>query len=320
MKLKLILFSFFVTLSFSTLFAQSFVEVEMKTGSDNLEHRDYQKDLELRIILQGKPDVVLLNANNGRTWNNNSTHIIKMNLSQDVKVADIKEVQLHRGGGTKNNIDGVGADNWNLQKIVITASIARIGETLKYDLYSQEGTGGKALFRFIYENRNQPNDGQEKGYSKSFVISAPKLISGTTSMPTYTIKVLFKTGGDDLRGGDDNVDMFLNFKTSGKPPIVLRNMNSSRKWRNFSNSKVERPIPPGFDLSDLESIDLRHTGGGGISADNWYLDKLQVIITVNQVEYMILDKEEAPIHYFTGDTRKKTFRNLTIPSIDKGYK
>lgn len=311
MKLRIIIAALFFSAISITSKAQSNVELEIKTGADNLEHRDFQHDLEIRIKVDGKPDVVLLNANRGQTWANNSTHKIKMNLDPTTTADQIKEIQLYRRVDSWNNFDAGRADNWNLHKLVATATIIKDGRPLKYSLLNLQGTGGKALFRFVYENRNLPDDGQEKGLSKSFPTS-PAFVSGTASRPTITLKALFKTGGDDLRGGNDNVTMTIKYK-SGAASTVFSNMNAGRNWRNFNISNVEKPLPATFNIYDIESIELRHTGGGGIGADNWYLDKFKITLTINGEPIVILDKEEAPIHYFTGDARRKVFREFTIP-------
>ncbi len=287
--------------------AQSFVELEITTGADDLAHRDFQNGLEIRILIQGKPDVVMLNANGRATWPNNSVRRIRVALDQTTIATQIKEIQLHRrAGASLNNLEAAVADNWNLQKLVATANIVRGGNTLIYNLVNQQGTGGKALFRFVYENRG-PSDGQEKGYSKSFAVVAPVLVSGSETLPTITLKALFGTGGDDLRGGGDNVDMVIRYRNSSVV-TTLSNVNNNRNWKNFTTTNYQKVLPPNTDINNIESIDVRHTGGGGFAADNWYLDKFKVTIVVNGVETVILDKEGKPVHHFTGDTRKKTFR------------
>jgi hypothetical protein len=190
--------------------------------------------------------------------------------------------------------------------MVATANIVGGGNTLIYKLVNQQGTGGRALFRFVYENRG-PSDGQEKGFSKSFPVISPVLISGSAALPTITLKALFGTGGDDLRGGGDNVDMVIRYRNS-TAVTMLSNVNNNRYWKNFSTTNYQKGLPPNTDVNNIESIDLRHTGGGGFAADNWYLDKFKVIIVVNGVETVLLNKEDTPIHHFTGDSRKKTFR------------
>ena len=122
-----------------------------------------------------------------------------------------------------------------------------------------------------------------------------------------TMSAMFGTGGDDLRGGRDNINMLIRFK-SGRLPISLNNLNASRNWRNFYEKTVEKVLPNSQDIAinDIKDVIIRHTGGGGIGADNWYLDKFKLTITKGTETKVLIDKIEAPIHYFTGDSRSKT--------------
>lgn len=306
------------TLSLSCI-AQSHIELDIKTGNDDLAHRDFQKGLEVRVKLQGKPDVVLENVNQSRNWANNSTHKVIVPLDAATNISDIKEIVLSRNisGHSFNNFEGSVADNWNLQQLIAKAKLDIGSNTLIYELVNEKGTQGKALFRFIYEyGLRQDNDGQEKGYSKSFIINNPKLISGSISKPTIILKAIFKTGGDDLRGGGDNVDMLIKFKNN-TTNTFLPNLNNKRKWGNFQKTQIVRELPPSFDITDIQSIELRHTGGDGFAADNWYLDELKVTISVNKEDFTILNLTGTPIHYFTGESRKKVFTELTLPEVKK---
>jgi hypothetical protein len=54
-------------------------------------------------------------------------------------------------------------------------------------------------------------------------------------------------------------------------------------------------------------VELRHTGGGGIGADNWHVDKIYIVVNRDGINKVLLDKVGAPIHQFTGDARFKKF-------------
>ncbi|MCY7290980.1 MAG: hypothetical protein LH615_02250, partial [Ferruginibacter sp.] len=84
-------------------------------------------------------------------------------------------------------------------------------------------------------------------------------------------------------------------------------LNSSKSWGNFSEQSCRKVLPNTADLdfNDIKEIELRHTGGGGIGADNWYLDKFKLIISRGLQSKVLIDKAAAPIHFFTGDTRRK---------------
>ena len=48
------------------------LDVDFKTGADNLEMKPFQQGVEIRIIILNRADVILLNANNNQNWPNNS--------------------------------------------------------------------------------------------------------------------------------------------------------------------------------------------------------------------------------------------------------
>ncbi|HNO55883.1 MAG TPA: hypothetical protein PKI85_12320, partial [Chitinophagaceae bacterium] len=65
MKRRLILFTFLFTL-FNHLFAQNKLFVDFTTGDDNLQIMEFQENPELKIILNGKPEIVIKNINQGK--------------------------------------------------------------------------------------------------------------------------------------------------------------------------------------------------------------------------------------------------------------
>ncbi len=169
---------------------------------------------------------------------------------------------------------------------------------------------GTPLFRFIYENRGPRNANEGLTTTFSFSLNG----YGAPAMPPpassdASITAIFGTGGDDLRGGGDNVNLVIRFKSS-KPAITLSNVNASRNWRNLSEKSFTKVLPntAGLDFNDIKEIELRHTGGGGIGADNWYLDKFKLTITNGSETKILVDRIAAPIHYFTGDARRKTIK------------
>ena len=117
--------------------------------------------------------------------------------------------------------------------------------------------------------------------------------------------------GDDLRGGNDNLHVLIKLKFTPARNISLNNINAGRKWPNFTERTITKPlmVPP-FTFDDIEEIVLRHSGGGGIGADNWHLDKLKITLTIGGETRVLLDRVGAPIHFFTGEARSKTFQIL----------
>lgn len=287
------------------------LEVDIKTGADNLEQRSFQKPPAIIIKLRNKPDVVVENINKNQDWANGSNHRVIIPLAADVIIDDLVSLELKREGyGTYNNVDGAGADNWKVEKISANAVIKEAGQlkrTLVLDRKAEKRDGH--LFRFRYENRTPEENAGNSIVLPLAIVTAPAVDPNATVSLNITIKAEIGTGGDNLEGGDNNnIDLFIYFKNTAQP-LVIRNLNNKRKLANFSNSVFTKTIPSStqYNINDIEKVIVAHTGGGGIAADNWYLDKFKLTATKGTENRIVIDELKAPIHYFTGDTRRKTF-------------
>jgi hypothetical protein len=299
---KSIFFLFFV----QQAVAQNKIEVEFKTGEDDLAIRDAGIQRNLKITIQfktGATALVLENANNNQNWPKNSIRRVSIPLAADVDVNNLALINLNRGT-TSNNFEDAVADNWDLKSLLVTAIIKRDGVTAKYRLLTMSGN---PLNRF--------KAGINCNCDKTYNFSNPVLISGTQpwidnfpAPQTSAISAVFGNGGDDLRGGNDNVKIVITFKNSTRK-LIYNNVNEGAKWENFTEKSVSKTLPglPGLTIADIKEVELWHTGGGGMAADNWDLDKFKLTITINGATKTLVDRVGAPLHRFTGDTRRKTF-------------
>lgn len=289
------------------------INIDFKTGSDNLDHRDFQKNVDVRITIKNKPDLFFENVNKSQNWPNNSIRRFSAELPDNIIVQDITTISVTRGNanGVWTNVDGAGADNWNLDKLTVTALILENGVSKRYVLADLK-SNRPPLYRFIYEGRNNPCTNCGYTFSHTFLHQYNSLTpSATTTVPmlaklSYTIG----TGGDNLEGGNNNnVDVTIRMKSSPKV-YVLRNINAKRKWNNFTESSrvIEIPNSTMMDLNDIKEVEIRHTGGGGISADNWDVDKILMHIAKDGTTKVLIDKVGTPIQRFTGDSRSLVVR------------
>ncbi len=289
------------------------LEIDIKTGGDNLEPKNPQENPEVVIKLRGKPSIVKTNINDGREWPNNSIKRVIVPLPSDLKADDIEGITINR---RKIGIDRVWQlgekDNWNMDKIQSTLKIMENGVLKTYrapEMYSPLGFSNP-LFRFVYEGGDNRAEGQifTAGlYFGNHGGNAPNPIRNTSAPTIFKIETL--TGGDDLRGGNDNLNVLIRLKIRPVRNIALNNINNRQSWGNFTEHTVTRPITgQPFTFDDIEDIILRHTGGAfGQGIDNWYLDKLKITLTIGGETRILVDQVAAPIHYFKGDSRSKTF-------------
>lgn len=91
--------------------------------------------------------------------------------------------------------------------------------------------------------------------------------------------------------------------------MTINNINNSVSWGNWTENTVSKEIPnsANIDINDIKSVEIRHTGGGGMFADNWHVDKILISISKDGLSRVLVDKVGAPVHMFTGDTRRKTY-------------
>ncbi|HLK17010.1 MAG TPA: hypothetical protein VKT78_19550 [Fimbriimonadaceae bacterium] len=84
----------------------------------------------------------------------------------------------------------------------------------------------------------------------------------------------FRTGGDDLRGGNDNVNLTLNLMDGTQQ--VYNDINLSGRWvvncDQWAEVKLYRPVA----YNQIRSAVISTTFTGGIGGDNWNMDKVGI--------------------------------------------
>jgi hypothetical protein len=83
----------------------------------------------------------------------------------------------------------------------------------------------------------------------------------------YELVLQFGTGGDDLRGGNDNVDMVVNL-TDGTQQ-TYRNINLGSRWVVNNDESAEVILQRAVRQEELRSLVISTTFGGGLGGDNW---------------------------------------------------
>ncbi len=136
------------------------------------------------------------------------------------------------------------------------------------------------------------------------------LVTPAHAQDEYRVVLRFTTvtGGDDLRGGGDNV--YAVYNLAGTETRRVLNQRGMR-WADRSRHVTDVPLPASFRIQDLRSLRLETTFRGGIDGDNW--DMVSVVV---QVAMTAGGAISAPVtiarggpQRFTGDRRTL---NLTI--------
>ena len=110
------------------------------------------------------------------------------------------------------------------------------------------------------------------------------------------IELTFKTKDDDLRGGNDNLNVIVHFR--GGHTQNAPNVNGSQRWADDSTHVASFVLNQAVDPDDIVEIDLRTTFGGGTGGDNWNMDSVSIKAIGAGVEKVILSHG---FNRFTGD-------------------
>lgn len=119
--------------------------------------------------------------------------------------------------------------------------------------------------------------------------------------------IMLETGGDDLRGGNDNVHIHVLLRNGRS--LRFENVNNRRRWINNSWHTVALPLPGGVGPADVRGIRLETTFGGGMGGDNWNLDSVSVRGRDRDQpgDQPRFEKSGTPLFRFTGDRKTLEF-------------
>lgn len=113
------------------------------------------------------------------------------------------------------------------------------------------------------------------------------------------------TGGDDLRGTNDNLNVHVLTRTGRT--LTFNNVNQRHPWINNSEQRVVITLPDDVRSTDVRGVRLETTSGGGLGGDNWNMEYLTVEGISNGTRARFLHDEGTPLFRFTGDQRVREF-------------
>lgn len=130
----------------------------------------------------------------------------------------------------------------------------------------------------------------------------PPLVSSSP----VELRISFKTGGDDLRGGNDNVAVRV--RLNDGRVINAPNVNKSKRWIDQSINTVGISLPDDVSARSIRDITLTTSFGGGMGGDNWNLDQFVAKLHINDAEITSCEVKGRPAKRFTGDDQTLTTR------------
>ncbi len=242
------------------------------TGSDDLRGGNDNLDLTINLFdgTQQHSPAVNLRAR----WVSNYTQFARIVLSQPVAALQIKNLVLSDTFG-----GGISGDNWDMGNLDVHIG-PNLGNVIK----------SVGFHRFT---------GSDKQLDVP-INNAPPAVAGQVNRLILEIR----TGGDDLRGGSDNLNVTTTF-TDGRTQTDT-NVNKAAKWDNNTTHTVTIVLNKPVLVNQIKSITLTTTFSGGMGGDNWNMDWLKVTATGSGVNKAIASYG---FNRFTGDRKQ-----LTVPA------
>lgn len=237
------------------------------TGEDDLRGGNDNIDLTVDVFDGTQQH---FSAVNGRSrWISNYTQTVQVVLQRPVPPAQIRRLVLTDTFG-----GGVDGDNWDMKEL----DVSFVGATA-----TPIKTVG--FHRFT-------------GSDKVFAIpihDAPPVVAGQVSQMTFEIR----TGGDDLRGGNDNLNISVLF-ADGRTQVES-NANNSERWADNTTHKLNIVLNKPVPVAEIKSVTLSTTFGGGMGGDNWNMDWAKVTATGSGVSRVVAN---AAAKRFTGSDKQ----------------
>ncbi len=250
--------------------------LEVRTGGDDL--RGGKDNLNVTVFFKGGKSQTFSNVNKSARWIGNYTETVPLRLTTPVPVSSIASIKLTTTFG-----GGIGGDNWNMDVLRLIAN--------DLELVSKSGT---PLYRFT---------GSAKEYSVATTFN--EAADGKIRELIFEIS----TGGDDLRGGNDNLNVTVVYRDGSK--FTKDNINKSSGWGGGSYVVVNVPLNKFVPVADIRSVVLTTTFGGGMGGDNWNMDRLRICARGGGVYKEIFLKEGTPVKRFTGSDKVFTANAVT---------
>jgi hypothetical protein len=245
------------------------LQLQFQTGSDDL--RGGQNNVNAQIQFADGSLQEFDNLNRGQNWGGHSYHSVFIQLRQPISASQIKQitlVHLAQGGENVNQgnfntalagggppaalaslAGGVNTeDNWDMDHVTAIASGTGVA--------AQIASAGPYKFT---------------GSNPSFAV--PVVVPDSCGQSGITeLRLTFDTANDDLRGGNDNLNLIIHYR-DGSPDQFEPNVNHSMGWQNNSRHYASVLLAR---TSQVDSITLQTTFTGGSGGDNWSMNEVQV--------------------------------------------
>lgn len=226
--------------------------LDFATGGDDL--RGGNDNVNLVLNLMDGSQQVFNNINLGGRWVVNCDQWAEIALPHPIAYNQIRSAVI-----STTFTGGIGGDNWDMKSV---------------DLYAW-GAG----FNRMHTNGFKRFTGEDK------VLSMPLNDIPTAPGQVNKLFMTFATGNDDMRGVNDNINVAVHFH-DGRVQW-MNNANGGARWADNTTHTVEFDFNRAVPASEIASVEVQDTFGGGLGGDNWNMNSVSIRATGNAVNQVV---------------------------------
>ena len=284
------------------------LNLRITTGKDDL--RGGKNNLDVEVHMANGDTQTAPNVNKGQNWPNQSVKTIGIQLNHPVSPDQIRQIRLVHSAQAGYNPPGTGLAAVAAAPI----SSALIPAIAAEGVQSEDNWDMAELQAFgLGRGANVPiaSFGFHRftGSNPSLDINAHPPSGCPSGNQVTAISFTFKTSDDDLRGGNDNLNISVLFVDGTTQPEA--NVNHSQNWPNGSTKGAEIQLNRAVDISQIRGFTLEDTFTGGSGGDNWNMASVQADATFADGTYKTIAK--FGFHRFSADWTGSKSKQITIP-------
>jgi hypothetical protein len=279
------------------------VNLRITTGNDDM--RGGKDNLNVEIHFANGDMQTATNVNKGANWPNHSVNAVGINLNQPVAPNQIKQIRLiHSAGGGYTPPQGSGIGMLG----TVAAPIALANGVKSEDNWDMAELQAFALGKGVNVPIASSGFHRFTGSNPSFDVNVQPGVTCPTPNQVKQVDFTFVTADDDLRGGNDNLNITILF-TDGTSQAAT-NVNHSQNWPNGSTKGAEILLNRSVTIDQIRGFALEDTFTGGSGGDNWNMASMQADAILADGSYHTIAK--SGFHRFSADWNGPKAKQLNI--------
>jgi hypothetical protein len=284
------------------------LNLRIATGKDDL--RGGKENLNVEVHFSNGDMQTATNVNNGANWPNDSVNSVSIHLNRPVSSAEIKSIRLvhsaqssyvapsgRQGALTASPITGpvLGPiyaaegikteDNWDMAQLQAFGLGAGINAPV----------AAYGFHRFT-------------GSNPSLDINAQPAAGCPSGNQVRSLSFTFSTANDNLRGGNDNLNITVLFADGTSQSEA--NVNHSQRWQDGSTKGAEILLNRSVTIDQIRGLTLETTFTGGSGGDNWNMASMQADAILAGGSHHTIAK--SGFHRFSSDWSGPKAKTITI--------